>query len=590
MVSFISVTTLLLLSISNQVNVISADTCRGDDPLACALDGVCRDGIKDYEDVLKLDHSVGMMPQQKRGMHCECPNDNGDTKYGMSGLHCKTAFERCGDNSVCFNGGFCERDSNNLDMYHCGCPQDEKFKVWAGKSCENEATDFCGTNDQFFDITGTSWFCTNGGECLTGETDLSKKCDCPAGYYGLHCEFDEIHSCDLQCLNNGECKKGAKDFSQYIDYGLDIDHFLGGTNKNGEHCVCPNGYTGLYCEKVEGINYRECGKGVCFNGGICVERVNSMGKPKNYHCECSSFDTNVAGQFCEHANVEFCPAPDGHDASQYYCTNGGRCPLNELHGACTDCDDGWTGTRCETRVKNEVVVQERNDCDLDCRNGGTCFFGDHPLEDGKLKQIEGLEFLQDNKHCRCPNGYIGLRCEMRYERCGAGEHYCLHGSGCVPDNDQFTCDCNEVSSSLVAYAGHYCEHTSEEFCLGPGAGKHSFCTEHGTCRGEIGIGQDHVGCDCEEGWTGEYCEFKNEQLRTDGIATKAFVGFMTTLIAILSFAGIFYWMKTKRNNMSAYETAANHDVHANPYGDDNDDDSSDDDDDDEYELKEVTII
>ena len=40
--------------------------------------------------------------------------------------------------------------------------------------------------------------------------------------------------------------------------------------------------------------------------------------------------------------------------------------------------------------------------------------------------------------------------------------------------------------------------------------------------------------------------------------------------------------------MSAYETAANHDVHANPYGDDNDDDSSDDDD--EYELKEVTII
>lgn len=79
---------------------------------------------------------------------------------------------------------------------------------------------------------------------------------------------------------------------------------------------------------------------------------------------------------------------------------------------------------------------------------------------------------------------------MRYERCGEGEHYCLHGSGCISDNDEFTCDCNEVSTSLVAYAGHYCEHTATEFCEGPGAGKHSFCTNHGKCRGQVGFGQE----------------------------------------------------------------------------------------------------
>ncbi len=167
-----------------------------------------------------------------------------------------------------------------------------------------------------------------------------------------------------------------------------------------------------------------------------------------------------------------------------------KCSYNRLfsirnrHQPCV-CDEGWTGSRCEVRVEHEEVK-----CDLKCENGGTCFFGDNPIQDDSLKTIPGLEFLQDNKHCRCPAGYIGLRCEMRYERCGGGQHYCLHGAGCVEDNDQFTCDCNEVSTELVAYAGHYCQHTAAEFCQGPGAGKHSFCTKHGTCRGEIGMGQE----------------------------------------------------------------------------------------------------
>lgn len=550
-------------------------------------EGVCRNGQKDYEDVLGLKRDVGMMPTSKRGMYCECPDDNPNALEGMSGIHCTSSYERCGDGSVCFNGGFCERDSNNMDLYHCGCPQDDKYKVWAGKTCENPATAFCSKYDAFYDLSGSRWFCTNGGRCIDGETNLSKKCECEPGFYGLHCEYDDSHSCDLECFNGGECKKGAKDVSQYIEYGLDIDEFLGGSNDNGQHCVCPQGFTGVQCELEDGKHYRSCGSGVCFNKGVCVERVNAYGSPKDYHCECNEFD-KTAGEFCEHTNVEFCPAPDGHDALQYYCANGGSCPLSEPHQPCTNCDEGWTGPRCETKVQNKEVVDERKECDLDCRNGGTCFFGDHPLEDtSTLKQIPGLEFLQDNKHCRCPSGYIGLRCEMRYERCGAGEHYCLHGSGCVSDNDQFTCDCNEVSTSLVAYAGHYCEHTAAEFCQGPGAGKHSFCTQHGKCRGQIGLGEDHVGCDCDDGWAGDYCEYQIEQLRTDGIATKVFVAFMLSLVAVVCLAGGFYCFKVRKNDRSSYEHAANHDVHANPYGDDNDSDS---DSDDEYELKEVTII
>jgi hypothetical protein len=79
---------------------------------------------------------------------------------------------------------------------------------------------------------------------------------------------------------------------------------------------------------------------------------------------------------------------------------------------------------------------------------------------------------------------------MRYEKCGDHEHYCLHGSGCVPDGDEFTCDCREAATGLTSYAGKYCEHVATEFCQGPGANPESFCTNHGTCLGEIGKGQE----------------------------------------------------------------------------------------------------
>merc|ERR1712038_68412 len=162
------------------------------------------------------------------------------------------------------------------------------------------------------DLAGTRWFCVNGGKCLDGLTNLTAKCDCPQGFAGLHCEYleSEYEQCNLQCSNGGTCKKGAKDLSEFTDYGVEVDTFLGGSNIDGEHCVCPEGFTGVQCETTD---VKPCGDGVCFNGGLCIETIKSDGTLRDYHCECNEFDTNVAGQFCEHIDVRFCPAPVDFD-------------------------------------------------------------------------------------------------------------------------------------------------------------------------------------------------------------------------------------------------------------------------------------
>lgn len=166
------------------------------------------------------------------------------------------------------------------------------------------------------------------------KSDLNKKCDCQNGYTGLHCEFLQSEydqeECHLDCNGRGECKKGAKDLSLYIEYGLDIDEFLGGSNVKGDHCICKEGYTGVNCELEEKKdNFKRCGRGFCFNGGICIEREDSTNEIKDFYCDCNWADTETAGEFCEHPNVEFCPFPDGHDPTKYYCANGGQCPGGE---------------------------------------------------------------------------------------------------------------------------------------------------------------------------------------------------------------------------------------------------------------------
>ncbi len=171
MVSSISAAALpLLLLSSNYFNCVSADTCEGMDPIACRDGGVCRNGKKDYENLLNVE-GVGFIRTEIRGMYCECPDDTASSEFGLTGVHCMTTFEKCNDDTICFNGGFCEHNSENYAKYHCGCPQDDKYNVYAGRACEIkvEEEDFCSRSDTYFDVVGSRWFCVNGGKCIDNE-------------------------------------------------------------------------------------------------------------------------------------------------------------------------------------------------------------------------------------------------------------------------------------------------------------------------------------------------------------------------------------------------------------------------------------
>lgn len=156
--------------------------------------------------------------------------------------------------------------------------------------------------------------------------DLAKKCTCPTGTFGLHCEYSEAQECTLKCMNGGKCQIGLKDFSHMEDYGLDIISYLGGQDIYGQHCVCPEGYSGVKCETEDVVR---CGKGICFNGAECVQTVSLDGTTVyNQYCRCKqdAAGSTFAGKFCEHEATTYCPAPYGHNPDEYFCANGGECP------------------------------------------------------------------------------------------------------------------------------------------------------------------------------------------------------------------------------------------------------------------------
>ena len=315
-------------------------------------------------------------------------------------------------------------------------------------------------------------------------------CTCPDHRGGTHCEFlkdETLEECHLEC-EHGTCAKGFKTYNNLIGTGFFPAQLAYDViSTSGEHCVCPDGYTGLTCE----IAVQSCGSDKnCYNGSTCIYDEN--GDPL---CDCNSAHTDelsFAGTSCEQESTTHCEPGLDQDQKDAFCANHGQCieEPDARHEGC-NCADGWSGDICDIQGEDEQV------CDLDCENGGSCRFGVKGYKDTYDNLDLPVHAVRSERgmHCSCPSGFTGLKCEVSINHCqtdgSESEHFCLNGVPCDPDDtnvngaiNKFSCQCDiEQGETSPQLAGRFCEYAVTEFCSKDRARhNHSFCTNGGKCK------------------------------------------------------------------------------------------------------------
>ena len=142
------------------------------------------------------------------------------------------------------------------------------------------------------------------------------------------CEYftptETIPTCSLQCQNRGTCRKGVKDFGTLKDFDPSLSSIIQNNHTaDFEHCICPDGYTGLTCE----IELDTCpnGEHVCLHGSECQR------KGGEHTCACDTAYTmfnRFAGKHCEHASTSIRTAngePGVGRDEEAFCVNSGIC-------------------------------------------------------------------------------------------------------------------------------------------------------------------------------------------------------------------------------------------------------------------------
>ena len=247
--------------------------------------------------------------------------------------------------------------------------------------------------------------CSDNGQCeelLYGTEDTATKiakkvCYCKPGYQGLACG---VPTCNPPCGKHGICRKDS--------------------NKSYPRCLCDKGWGEDGC--LESI----CPRSNCSGHGLCRDRDGE----KVCYCEPMYY-----GEGCEYTYTG-CRAEitleTGEMNISKVCYGHGKCVVGEK----CECDDGWSGRRCEFRT-----------CHSGClANGGTC------------DPISGL--------CtKCPARKFGDKaCNFTY--CGKD----------VNDNDGNTCYGNGVCNNKTGMCT--CNIDGE-----PDANR---------CKDKYGTCQDHI--------------------------------------------------------------------------------------------------
>ena len=120
-----------------------------------------------------------------------------------------------------------------------------------------------------------SSICNNHGQCLDNTTVNSAfTCTCNPGYSGMTCQTDINECASAPCFNGGTCVDGVNSFS----------------------CLCVPGFSGVYCQ----TNINECNSSPCQNGATCVDGINS------WTCTCAAGYMNTS---CQTFHFSACLVP-----------------------------------------------------------------------------------------------------------------------------------------------------------------------------------------------------------------------------------------------------------------------------------------
>uniref|UniRef100_A0A8C0F0W9 Slit guidance ligand 3 n=1 Tax=Bubo bubo TaxID=30461 RepID=A0A8C0F0W9_BUBBB len=226
---------------------------------------------------------------------CTCP-------FGFKGRDCSVPINSCIQNP-CQNGGTCHLTETNKDGFSCSC-----LLGYEGERCEINPDD-CEDND-----------CENNSTCVDGINNYV--CLCPPNYTGELCD-EVINHCvpDLNpCQHESKC--------------LPLD--------KGTRCECLPGYSGKHCE----IDDDDCVGHKCRHGAVCVDAVNG------YTCVCPQ---GFSGLFCE------TPPPmvllQTSPCDNYECQNGAQCIVAHHEPVCR-CLAGFAGQKCEKLITVNFVGKD----------------------------------------------------------------------------------------------------------------------------------------------------------------------------------------------------------------------------------------
>ena len=438
--------------------------------LDCQNGGKCRLGAAPDED---YQQAYWFNPdRQDDYQYCECPD-------GYGGKYCESKGTDCGD-FTCFNGGKCNSEAGKPMETRCNCIEafDQNTDTYFdGILCQYPSTSVCYENGD------EAYFCMNGGRC---QDDFTLGCQCNKGYGGFYCEFLDPQDCTKNCKNGGTCKLGSPpDISTDDAYWYNPEK-----SEDYQYCECPDGFSGEECE-IGGDE--KCGESECFNGGTCISRIISG--TEVHHCDCRDAGGDgvyYAGKYCQYESTEVCK-DDGETV--FFCVNDGKCS-NDYREGC-QCMPGTRGFSCEfvlnpnasTSASGDAptkpLVDEDAKCDLDCNGHGTCRNGIKATDVlGEAANANHLSYTHDNfQHCVCQDGWTGIYCDHQITNC-QGDHFCLHGSECIVEDEETKCDCSEADSEIAtAFAGDHCQHTADVCVVEDINGSpKSFCANGGTCN------------------------------------------------------------------------------------------------------------